>query len=449
MHDVAPDPALDFLDDRDEAELLRDARAGDTRSADVLWIRVRPAALAVARRITGNKHDAEDLASEAMAKVFTALGQGQGPSEHLLAYLCTTMRNLHVSAVRREAKVGAPVELHEERVLELVSNEPDTIESELVTSAFKNLPARWRYVLWAQLVEGRNGSEIADDLGVKPTAVHTLKARALEGLRQGYLTEHAKLGQEEDCAAVHRDLAALVRGRVRRSTDTAAVWRHLRSCEHCAEGYRELSAINNRIGALLGPAAATLVGFVPHGSSSGVIGALRLSTAGQAAAAAGVVGAIALSVTTLTPGEDPSPVQQAAHTPAAVAPSEAAVVPATAARPASQRARAQRPAVAAPATAGCTPSVVHRLVAVSATLGSLLPPSALSVPTTTVCGVAASTSRAPRARILPEDVLALTEATDVSVPAVAPAAVAPLPVTPTPPDVAGLVADTTQGLLGR
>ncbi|MCX6396710.1 MAG: sigma-70 family RNA polymerase sigma factor [Propionibacteriales bacterium] len=300
--------SVDFFDDRDDVALLEGARAGDSRCADVLWVRVRPAALLAARGIAANQHDAEDLASEAMTKVFAAIARGQGPSESVLPYLYTTMRNLHISALRRQARVGTPLELDEQRVLNLVVEEPDAIESELVTRAFKNLPARWRYVLWAGLVEGRSGGEVADVLGIKPAAVHALKARALEGLRQQYLTEHAQLSEEQECAAVHRVLASLARGRTRRSTDLTQVWRHLRACEHCAEGYREITAINNRIGVLLGPAAATLVGFAPHQPGAALLSALRLPVeASKVVAAAGFAGAVAVAGTVLTLQDQPAP----------------------------------------------------------------------------------------------------------------------------------------------
>lgn len=296
-------PSVDFFDDRDDADLLACARNGDARCADILWVRVRPAVLAVARGIAENAHDAEDLASEAMAKVFAAIADGHGPTEAILPYLYATMRNLHISTLRRQARVGNPLALDEHRVLNLVTVEPDVIESELVTRAFKNLPDRWRYVLWAGLVEGRPGGEIADELAIKPAAVHALKARALEGLRQQYLSEHAKLSEEQECAAVHRVLASIARGRARRSTDLGQVWRHLRGCEHCAEGYREITAINHRIGALLGPAAATLVGFVPHSGGGAAWGILRLpAEAGKYVAAASVAGAIAVAGSTLTLG---------------------------------------------------------------------------------------------------------------------------------------------------
>lgn len=297
--------SVEFFDDRDDADLLARARSGDARCSDVLWVRVRPSVLAVARSIAGNKYDADDLASEAMTKVFAAIAAGQGPTESILPYIYATMRNQHISTLRRQARVGT-IDLDEPRVLNLVTEEPDAIESTLVTRAFTSLPARWRYVLWAGLVEGRPGGEIAETLGIKPAAVHALKARALEGLRQQYLSEHAQLSEEQECASVHRVLASIARGRARRSADLNQVWRHLRACEHCAEGYREITEINSRIGALLGPAAAaSLVGFLPHASSAALWGLLRLPTEAGRYVAASVAGVVAITGTAFVLHHDP------------------------------------------------------------------------------------------------------------------------------------------------
>lgn len=342
--------SVELFDDRDDVDLLSRARAGDTQCADVLWVRVRPAVLSVARGITGNKHDAEDLASEAMTKVFTAIADGEGPRESVLPYLYATMRNLHISNLRRQARAGTPVELNEARVLNLVTTEPDVIESELVGQAFRSLPERWRYVLWASLIEGRPGHEIAAEMKIKPAAVHALKSRALEGLRQQYLSEHVKRSEEEECADVHRVLASIARGRTRKSTDLNQVWRHLRSCEHCAEGYNEITAINNRIGALLGPAAVTAASTVPaHSHTAGVLEVLRLPvSAGNLVAAASVAGILAISTAAIT--------FNAVHEPARPSTSQSVPVQAPASPEAADAATgpATNPAARPPASASGT-----------------------------------------------------------------------------------------------
>ncbi|WP_183407699.1 RNA polymerase sigma factor [Nocardioides marmoriginsengisoli] len=292
------------LETYDDGRLLALARAGDPDAAAVLWVRSWPSALAVARFVAADTGDAEDLASEAMATVFAAIARGAGPTDVVRAYVATTIRNLHTTALRRQRRTGTPVELDDDRVLRLVAETPDVTESALVGRAFRGLPDRWRQVLWATLVEGRPGDQVATELGIAPSAVYALKARALEALRQRYLTEHALPGCDPECAEVHRSLAATVRGRNRRTADDRQVWQHLRGCAHCAEGYRELSAINTRLGALLGPAA---IGLVLAGSESarmGVLESVRLASAGfRYGVAAAVAGAVAATVLAVDVGE--------------------------------------------------------------------------------------------------------------------------------------------------
>ena len=58
------------MDDSDEALMARIAR-GDEPAFRVLSRRHLPSAIAIARRITGNAADAEDVAQEAMLRVWT------------------------------------------------------------------------------------------------------------------------------------------------------------------------------------------------------------------------------------------------------------------------------------------------------------------------------------------------------------------------------------------
>ncbi|MCZ4500628.1 MAG: polymerase, sigma-24 subunit, subfamily [Marmoricola sp.] len=285
------------IDERSDTDLLALARTGDTLASDVLWVRTWPSALAVARFVADDPADAEDLASEAMAAVFGALSRGAGPTDVVRAYVGTTIRNLHATDLRRRARDGRPVELDDERVLRVVADEPDVVESGVVSKAFRGLPDRWRYVLWATLVEGRDADDVAASLEIKSGAVYALKARALEGLRQQYLTEHALQGHEQECAAVHRSLASTVRGRNRRDADTQRVWQHLRSCTHCAEGYREMTALNTKLGALVGPAVGGLALLGTGHAKLTLLEGLRMASSGAryGVAAAGVAGAVAVS----------------------------------------------------------------------------------------------------------------------------------------------------------
>ena len=79
----------------DEA-LLDFARAGDEQSYAVLYERHRSTALNVARMHTRNVHDAEDLVSEAFARILSILRRGGGPRKYMRSYLVATIGRLAV-----------------------------------------------------------------------------------------------------------------------------------------------------------------------------------------------------------------------------------------------------------------------------------------------------------------------------------------------------------------
>src|SRR3954447_11590135 len=75
-----------------DAELIESARSGDTSAFAELWRRhFRPAAR-VARQFTSI--DADDLVSEAYARIFQRVLAGGGPTGAFRPYLYTTIRNL-------------------------------------------------------------------------------------------------------------------------------------------------------------------------------------------------------------------------------------------------------------------------------------------------------------------------------------------------------------------
>src|SRR5438105_3221359 len=66
---------------RNDAELITATRGGDTAAFGELWDRHVVAANRLARQLTSNPSDADDLVSEAFTKIFTALRDGRGPDE--------------------------------------------------------------------------------------------------------------------------------------------------------------------------------------------------------------------------------------------------------------------------------------------------------------------------------------------------------------------------------
>ena len=170
------------MDDSDEALMARVAR-GDERAFQVLARRHLPAMLGLARRILRNAADAEDVAQEALMRVWTHAPRWQ-PLALFRTWLTRVVVNLCLDRKRR-----APwVEL--DAAGEIVDPAPgaadkaETDERErMVAAAIDNLPARQRSAIVLTYGEGMSNAEVAEILDTSVSAVETLLVRGKQNLR--------------------------------------------------------------------------------------------------------------------------------------------------------------------------------------------------------------------------------------------------------------------------
>ena len=171
-----------------DAELIESARSGDTSAFAELWRRhYRPAAR-VARQFTSI--DADDLVSEAYARIFQRVLAGGGPTGAFRPYLYTTIRNLASTwgAASRDIQVDMIEDFEDARIPE----DPAAwaLDRTLTARAFRGLPERWQTVLWYTEVEGMDPHEVAPIMGITANSVAALSYRAREGLRKAWLQAH-------------------------------------------------------------------------------------------------------------------------------------------------------------------------------------------------------------------------------------------------------------------
>ena len=88
-----------------DAELIAAVRGGDAEAYGALFERHAGAARNLARQHSRNDADADDLVSEAFAKVLQVLHSGGGPDVSFRAYLFTTLRRVAYDRTRAGAKV--------------------------------------------------------------------------------------------------------------------------------------------------------------------------------------------------------------------------------------------------------------------------------------------------------------------------------------------------------
>jgi RNA polymerase sigma factor (sigma-70 family) len=293
-----------------DAELISSVRGGDVSAYGDLFARHRDAATRLARQLVPGP-DADDLVSEAFAKVLNVLLAGGGPDVAFRAYLLTAVRRLHIDKVRGTARTTPTDDL---TPYEKVEPGTDAViagfEGGAAAKAFASLPERWQLVLWHLEVEGQKPADVAPLLGMTPNSVSALAYRAREGLRQAYLQMHTGDLVDPDCQWTHAKLGAYVRkGLARR--DVQKVETHLDGCRRCTAMYLELDEVNSSLAALLGPlvlgAAATgyLTATGAAGTGVGVIALLdrakdfvlaNAQAAAAVGAAAGVAGVTTLAV---------------------------------------------------------------------------------------------------------------------------------------------------------
>jgi RNA polymerase sigma factor (sigma-70 family) len=326
-----------------DAELIQSVRDGSVDAYGSLYERHVGAAYNLARQLTRSAAEADDLVSEAFAKVLDTLRAGRGPDSAFRAYLLTALRHTAYDKTRRDRKV----ELSEDvstvsGVSQAAVSVPfsDTavagLERSLAARAFEQLPERWQAVLWHTEIEGQSPAEVGPILGLTANGVSALAYRAREGLRQAYLQVHLAETSEERCRVCADRLGAWTRGGLSKR-EKAQVEVHLDECDRCRALAAELADVNGALRGFVAPLvlgigvtgylaasgttakAATLVAAgTTAGGAGGAAGALTSGPrqfVGVAASATALVAAVALGLTAgggtqEIPAAQPQPVLQ-------------------------------------------------------------------------------------------------------------------------------------------
>ncbi|MGO4533855.1 sigma-70 family RNA polymerase sigma factor [Leifsonia sp. 2MCAF36] len=286
------------LDDLSDADLLSRARDGESPAFGVLWKRHWPAARAMAASVTA-RFEPEDLASEAFARILSAVEKGKGPTSGFRAYLAKTVRNVAIDWSRRKAttNIEDPDSIEDWSYSELTAL--DNIERETITKAFYTLPDSWQEVLWYMQVEDMTPREAAPLIGMTPNAASSLSARAREGLRQAWIGAH--LAEVPPGNPVHAwtitRLGAHVRGKLSKS-DRRKLTEHLDECDTCSNAAVEAESIGSRLALSLLPLFLGVAGAAAYtewvNSSSSAVAA---TASGAASSAPGARAGDGLAVT--------------------------------------------------------------------------------------------------------------------------------------------------------
>jgi RNA polymerase sigma-70 factor (ECF subfamily) len=171
------------MDDSDEALMARIAK-GDERAYRQLVRRHLPAMLGLARRILGNSADAEDVAQEAMLRIWTHAPRWQ-PLAALRTWLTRVVVNLCLDRKRRAPWVALEAAGEIVDPARDASEQAESDERErLVAVAIEELPARQRSAIVLTYSEGMSNAQVAEILDTTVSAVETLLVRGKQNLRR-------------------------------------------------------------------------------------------------------------------------------------------------------------------------------------------------------------------------------------------------------------------------
>jgi RNA polymerase sigma factor (sigma-70 family) len=316
-----------------DAELIDSVRAGDIDAYGQLYERHVSAAHNLARQLARSSAEADDLVSDAFAKVLDTLRAGRGPDSSFRAYLLTALRHTAYDKTRRDRKLELADDVAE--VAPEATSVPfsDTavagLERSMAAKAFARLPERWQTVLWHTEIEGQSPAEVAPLLGLTANGVSALAYRAREGLKQAYLQVHLAETRSERCRATVDRLGAWTRGGLSKR-ETTQVEAHLDECTNCRALAAELADVNGALRGIIAPlvlgvgatgylaaagagtakAAAVATAAAGTGGAAGAAASVPRQLLGAAASAAALVIAVAIGLA--SDGEQQVPAAQAA-----------------------------------------------------------------------------------------------------------------------------------------
>lgn len=168
---------------------------GDRGAARALALRFTPLALRVAARMLGDRAEAEDVAQEAMLRLWRVAPEWRQGEARVSTWLYRVVANLCTDRLRRRRGVGLDeIAEPEDGTPGVVERMIDTDRASALQDALDALPERQRQAVVLRHLEGLTNPEIAAVMQIGVEAVESLTARGKRALAALLAGQRDELG---------------------------------------------------------------------------------------------------------------------------------------------------------------------------------------------------------------------------------------------------------------
>jgi len=191
---------LDTDPQTDDADLLVRYAQGDASAARLLTLRLTPRAFGQAARMLGDTNEAEDVAQEAMMRLWRVAPDWRLGEAKVTTWLYRVVSNLCTDRLRKRSRGTVRLEDVAEPTDPTPSVETqmqDTARHSALRTALASLPERQRVAVVMRHFDGASNPDIAQALDISTEAVESLTARGKRALAAALKGQAAALGYEE------------------------------------------------------------------------------------------------------------------------------------------------------------------------------------------------------------------------------------------------------------
>jgi len=192
-------PIADIWRNATDSDLLAAFASGDMGAAQALSERLVPRVLAQATRMLGDQSMAEDVAQDAMMRLWKMAPDWRADQAQVSTWLYRVVANLCTDRLRKRRavpldQIAEPADPQQSVAQDL----QDRARMAALSDALAQLPARQAQAVALRHLEGLDNPQIAQIMGLNLRAVESLTARGKKSLVRILHGRKAALGYEDD-----------------------------------------------------------------------------------------------------------------------------------------------------------------------------------------------------------------------------------------------------------